>query len=85
MEIKSKFQKRLEEVIEYNQFRQMTPTAIELWNDKKFLEKRIDEQWDYLTKLMFNNELSDRRKTELYWSAHSVVQRFKKRLEEIIQ
>ncbi len=29
----------------------IAPTAIELWNDKKFIEKRIEEQEQYLIRL----------------------------------
>lgn len=42
-----------------------TPTAIELWNSKSFLVKRMQEQSIYLDNLSLNQVMSENRKSEL--------------------
>lgn len=65
-----------------------TPTAIELWNDKKFIEKRIEEQYFYAATLT-SEQLSDRctrspeRFDELIKAAQVVLERFQDRLKEL--
>jgi len=65
----------------------MTLTAIELWNDKKFIEKRIREQREYLDQLedrRFDLPLmSTERFLELHYSAWDVEIKFINRLKEL--
>lgn len=59
-----------------------TPTAIELWNDKAFLEKRYEEQMQYLKELR-KREISKKRFDELRESALSIGIRIVDRLHEL--
>lgn len=66
----------------------MTPTAIELWNDNKFIEKRIDEQGDYIF-LLSSEQFSDRctrpyeRYRELMDCAKVIQFKLEERLQEL--
>lgn len=66
----------------------MTPTAIELWNDKRFIEKRIEEQYVYAA-LLLSEQMSDRcirtreRYDELTRVAQIILERFQNRLKEL--
>lgn len=62
----------------------MTPTAIELWNDKKFIEKRIKEQGEYLVRLGIDHEKRPLyRINELAGHARFILDRFEARLKEL--
>lgn len=70
------------------EFSHITPTAIELWNDKKFIERRIDEQWFYLADLCMRYDsgygsLSKNRADELGESARFLYRKFENRLKEL--
>lgn len=60
----------------------MTKTAIELWNDINFINKRIDEQIAYLDKLVDLN-LPLCRKKQLKDSADAILVRFLIREKEL--
>lgn len=66
----------------------MTPTATELWNDKGFIEKRMEEQHDYIV-LLSSEQRSDRctrskeRYDELVEAADFQYKRFRKKLKEL--
>lgn len=64
-----------------------TPTAIELWNDKKFIEKRIEEQISYGINLWrrwnCGDGVDDKRYSELWGYAVFILEKFEKRLEEL--
>lgn len=57
-------------------------TAEEMWNDLTFINKRIEEQKEYLTELA-KKELSDERRIELSQSAIHVLLNFVKRRKEL--
>lgn len=64
------------------------PTAIELWNDKKFVERRIREQWDYQTDIALKwkeRPTVERylRYRELLVSSDTILIRFQNRLKEL--
>lgn len=66
----------------------MTPTAIELWNDKKFVERRIREQWDYQTDIALRWKERPTvegylRYRELLVSSDTILIRFQNRLKEL--
>lgn len=57
-----------------------------LWDDPDFIEKRINEQLDYLYTLRnkwINDEISDTRFNELHESALEQFYRFNDRLDEL--
>ncbi len=58
-----------------------TPTAIELWNDKKFIEKRIKEQEDYLWESNYNPYVKNQ--DDYIVSALSQLVMLKSRLKEL--
>ncbi len=63
-----------------------TLTAIDLWNDKNFIEKRIKEQEIYLTEILWKQEcglISKYRYFELRENAVDVLDRFEQRLKEL--
>lgn len=64
-----------------------TPTAIELWCDKEFIKRRIEEQKAYLANLAFGfvtyGKPNVERRDELYKSAYDVCERFHNRLKEL--
>lgn len=64
----------------------VTLMAIELWNDRGFIVKRIKEQGRYkqnLEKRFKNGELSLERKNELDESCHFVYRKLVRRLAEL--
>lgn len=60
-----------------------TPTAIELWDDKKFIEKRIKEQGKYKYELEKRFDIPQERKAELNIYCKLIYDRFVKRLKEL--
>lgn len=62
-----------------------TPGTVALWNDRKFIEKRIAEQFSYITELYQKrrNELTEERTEELGGCAHVILYNFMKRLKEL--
>lgn len=78
--------KTIEVKAEKTKFMTWTPTAIELWNDKKFIEKRIEEQQSYIQLLTVRRmvgELSLERFTELVKFAQLIWRKFEQRLIEL--
>lgn len=64
----------------------MTPTAIELWNDKRFIQKRKNEQIIYLFELqkrIWGHHISEERYELLLPSAESQLKKFENRLKEL--
>lgn len=66
----------------------MTPTAVELWNDLKFLKKRYQEQVQYM--LMYNIRKYNpngnvERFNEVLRSAQFIKDNFEKRIKELEQ
>ncbi len=74
-----------------------TPTAIELWNDKKFIEKRIKEQDTYLFRLMnltgggyhcgtfWLGKYATERHKELFDSAIEVKNKLNSQLAQMVE
>lgn len=60
----------------------VTITGQELWNDKKFLEKRIVEQWNYLSLKLVNWKEGD-EEDEYIKSARLILTRFQNRLIQL--
>ena len=63
-----------------------TPTAIELWNDKKFIEKRIREQMEYESIISWkedSGEMNIERYREIMPSIIFQYDKFVKRLKEL--
>ena len=64
----------------------MTKTALELWNDKGFIQKRIKEQKEYIRKRFPNVEAflyADKEEREYVRVAEFQLQKFEKRLREL--
>lgn len=64
----------------------ITPTAIELWSDKRFIERRVREQDEYLDRLVVrfrSNLITHDRYLELQSSAIESAIRFRDRLREL--
>jgi len=65
----------------------MTQTAIDLWNDKAFLKRRIREQTIYLAELQKRfpvlNEMTVDRKMELFETAFVIKRNLEKRLTQL--
>lgn len=67
-------------------FPDWTTTAIELWNDKEFIEKRINEQETYIQiqeLKFFAGTISSERFRETVVIAFKVGNRFADRLKEL--
>lgn len=64
-----------------------TLTAIELWDDKEFLKKRIKEQTNYLVRLVGRRyelpPISEERFVQLRDAAYWQMNRYIKRLKEL--
>jgi hypothetical protein len=64
----------------------ITPTAIELWGDRRFIERRIREQYEYLNRLLVrfrSNLITYDRYLELQGSAIELVLSLENRLREL--
>lgn len=62
----------------------ITPTAIELWSDRRFIERRIREQYEYLVNLGIDHEKrSLYRINELASHARFILDKFEVRLREL--
>lgn len=60
------------------------PNTDWLWNDRRFIKKRRDEQDDYIKSLQnMIGKVSEQRITELYTPAVEIWWKFQKRLEEL--
>lgn len=57
--------------------------AKELWNDKEFIKKRIDEQIGYVWDLHEKDDLDNSLRTERLDSAITVYWKFKNRFKEL--
>jgi hypothetical protein len=59
-------------------------TYNELWNNPRFLNKRVEEQIEYMDDLVIREDISEARKLELLNAAAFQFAKFKKQLTETL-
>ncbi len=64
----------------------MSETALELWNNIEFLDKRTDEQHEYIVGVIEKQkrgEIGEERSRELIECADFIYKKFRQRIKEL--